>query len=288
MVKQETSQPLIVYTSHNNWQPNAVMHLSALYYYPVKSLAGIQASEAQVAARGFRYDRRWMLVDENLTFITQRQHPCLARVTVLPTPDGWLVQAPGQQDLLLRTPPEEAARLEVNVWRDRVASCAAGQEAADWFSRYIGVDGVQLVYMPETTTRRVDQAYAPAGKQVSFADGFPFLLISQASLDDLNARMQKPLPMSRFRPNLVVQGSTAYAEDSWQRIRIGALTFRVVKPCSRCKVTTIDPYTAETGKEPLQTLASYRRWDNEVWFGMNLVHDGSGTLYAGDVVEVLE
>jgi hypothetical protein len=263
------------------------MYLSTLYYYPVKSLAGIQAGEANIGSGGFMHDRRWMLVDENLTFVTQRQYPHLARVTVLPTPDGWLVQAPGQPDLRLRSPPEEAPRLVVNVWRDRVVSCTAGQKVADWFSRYIGVDGVQLVYMPETTTRRVDQAYAPAGEQVSFADGFPFLLISQASLDDLNDRMQKPLPMSRFRPNLVVQGSAAYAEDDWQRIRIGELTFRVVKPCSRCKVTTVDPFTAQTGKEPLQTLASYRSRDNEVWFGTNLVHDGRGTLHVGDAVEVL-
>lgn len=265
-----------------------MMQLSALYYYPVKSMAGIQTSEAAVAARGLAHDRRWMLVDENGVFITQRQHPRLTLVTVLPDRDGWRVQAPGEPDLSLRVPGADESTTVATVWRDRVDTRSAGPEAAQWFSRYTGIPGVQLVYMPDTTLRQVDRSYTKGKEVVSFADGFPFLLISQASLDDLNSRLQRPLPMSRFRPNLVVQGCEAYAEDGWRHIRIGELTFRVVKPCSRCKVTTVDPFTAETGNEPLKTLAGYRRHGNEVWFGMNLVHDGTGMLHVGDDVEVLD
>ena len=265
-----------------------MMKLSAIYYYPVKSLAGIQTSQVQVAQRGIRHDRRWMLVDENGKFITQRQHPRLALVTVLPAGSGWQGHAPGEPELQIKSPESDAPAQSVSVWRDTVAAQTAGAAAAEWFSRFTGIAGVQLVYMPETSSRRVDQTFATNNEIVSFADGFPFMLISQASLDDLNSRMAEPLPMSRFRPNLVVEDTAAFAEDDWKRIRIGDLTFQVAKPCSRCKVTTVDPITAETGKEPLKTLASYRRWDNEVWFGMNLIHEQTGMLHVGDGLEVLD
>ena len=262
--------------------------LSTIYYYPAKSMRGIQTTGAEVAERGLLHDRRWMLVDREGTFITQRQHPSLARVSLHPAPGGWQIQAPAMPLLSIRVPDEDAQTGTVTIWRDEVAVQHAGDEAADWFNRYTGVPGVQLVYMPDMTRRRVDGHYADKGEIVSFADGFPFLLISTASLADLNNRMQTPLPMSRFRPNLVVDGCTAFDEDGWKRIRVGGLTFRLVKPCSRCKVTTVDQLTAETGKEPLKTLASYRRWDNEVWFGMNLVHEQTGELHTGSEVEVLE
>lgn len=261
--------------------------LSSIYYYPAKSMRGIQATQAAVAARGLEHDRRWMLVDQQGRFITQRQCPQLALVSLLPVANGWRAHAPGMPPLMLTTPPGHAASMDVSVWRDTLSATLADNEAGDWFSRYTGVDGVRMVYMPDATQRHVDASYAASGDIVSFADGFPFLLISTASLDDLNSRMAEALPMSRFRPNLVVDGCEAFAEDTWKRIRIGGITFRVAKPCSRCKVTTIDPLTAQAGKEPLKTLASYRRWDNEVWFGMNLVHDGTGDLEAGMQVEIL-
>jgi len=265
-----------------------MMKLSAIYYYPVKSLAGIQTSQAQVTQRGFMHDRRWMLIDESGRFITQRQHPRLALVKVFPTGSRWQIHAPDEPDLQIELPESDAPTQSVIVWQDTVEAQISGTAAAEWFSRFTGIAGVQLVYMPETSSRRVDQKYAANNEIVSFADGFPFLLISQASLDDLNSRMAEPLPMSRFRPNLVVEDTAAFAEDDWKRIRVGDLTFQVAKPCSRCKVTTVDPFTAETGKEPLKTLASYRRWDNEVWFGMNLIHEQTGMLRVGDEVEILE
>ena len=146
----------------------------------------------------------------------------------------------------------------------------------------------RLVYLPDDQVRQVDPKYANPGEQVGFADGFPFLLISQASLDDLNARLDNPVPMQRFRPNLVVDGCSAYAEDAWRRIRIGDIEFRVAKPCSRCIIPTIDPLTATRADEPLRTLMGYRRWDNNVWFGQNLLHDTPGVLAEGMQVEVLE
>jgi len=263
------------------------MHLQSLYYYPVKSMAGIQTTAAEVVDRGLVDDRRWMLVDAEGRFITQRQLPRLALISVMPDAGGWRMQAPGQPDLALHEPGDDAPMLEVTVWRDRVQARLADRAAGAWLERFTGQAGVSLVYMPDASHRRVDPAYAGERDIVSFADGFPFLLISQASLDDLNARMETPLPMIRFRPNLVVDGCGPFAEDGWKRIRIGELNFRVAKPCSRCKVTTVDPWSGTTGREPLKTLAGYRRRDNEVWFGMNLIHEGTGVLRVGDEVEVI-
>jgi uncharacterized protein YcbX len=187
----------------------------------------------------------------------------------------------------LTVPDVAASRVSVTVWADTVDAADAGAEAAAWLSEFLGTD-CRLVCFAREAVRPVDRVYAEASDQVGFADGFPFLLISQASLDDLNARLAQPVPMLRFRPNLVIGGSEPYAEDDWRRIRIGDLTFRVAKPCSRCIIPTIDPATARRGSEPLRTLMSYRRRDNKVYFGQNLVHDAVGRLAVGMPVEVLE
>jgi len=182
-----------------------------------------------------------------------------------------------------RSVPQPVA---VRVWDDRVSAERVSAEADAWLSQFIE-QACRLVHMPDTARRAVDPDYAAADDQVGFADGFPFLLISQASLDDLNARLDQPLPMLRFRPNLVISGCAPYAEDNWRRIRIGALEFRVAKPCSRCVIPTIDYATGEHGREPLQTLMTYRRRDNKIYFGQNLIHDASGRLERGMPVEVL-
>jgi hypothetical protein len=163
----------------------------------------------------------------------------------------------------------------------------AGDEAAEWLGRFLGTS-CRLVCLPDDRVRAVDPEFARPGDQVGFADGFPFLVIARASLDDLNARLPEPLSMVRFRPNLVIGGATPYAEDGWRRIRVGALELRLVKPCSRCTVPTVDPATGERGPEPLRTLTGYRRRGNKVYFGQNAVHDGIGELAVGDPVEVLE
>jgi uncharacterized protein YcbX len=260
--------------------------LSALYRYPVKSLRGEACDAREVGRTGLSGDRRWMVVDRDGRFLTQRQQPRMALIAARLDERGELhLAAPGMPEL--RVAPASGGRIEVVVWGDRLEAVPAGGEAAAWLSDFLALD-CRLVSFADDVSRAVDPAYAAATDQVGFADGFPFLLISQASLDDLNARLGQPLPMLRFRPNLVVEGCAPYAEDGWRRIRIGDVSFRVAKPCSRCIIPTIDPATAERGQEPLRTLMGYRRRDNKVYFGQNLVHDSGGHLAVGMSVEVLE
>ncbi len=263
------------------------IRLSGLYRFPVKSLAGHALARADVDGFGLQGDRRWMLVDREGRFLTQRELPRMALIVPRPEPGGLVLQAPELPDLALRQPPREAERIRVKVWSDVCEAQLSEPSAQAWLSDFLGLP-CRLVYMPDEVVRGVDPRYAQSQDRAAFSDGFPLLLISQASLDDLNGRLDEPLPMLRFRPNLVVEGCGPYAEDGWRRIRIGDLTLRVVKPCSRCKITTVDPYTAETGSEPLKTLAGYRREGNQVFFGQNLLHDGPGELALGMPVEVLE
>ncbi len=260
--------------------------LSALYRYPVKSFGGEQFESLDVDARGFAFDRHWMVVDARGRFLTQREQPRMSLIKARVDEEGLLwLRASGY--------PEVAAcrqggdRIEVVVWGDKVKAATAGAETDAWLSDFLSVP-CRLVAMPDDVVRPVDAAFADPADQVGFADGFPFLLISQASLDDLNARLDQPVPMLRFRPNLVVEGCEPYGEDDWRRIRIGELIFRVAKPCARCIIPTIDPATAQRGKEPLRTLMGYRRRGNQVFFGQNLIHDRSGRLELGMAVEVLE
>jgi hypothetical protein len=198
--------------------------------------------------------------------------------------DGLLrIETDGMPALELPLDPGLAVSLSVTIWDDCCLAEWTGERAARWFSEVLETD-CSLVHLPEASARTVDPDYAPPGHRVGFADAFPFLLISEASLADLNGRLDTPLPMNRFRPNLVIAGGTAFGEDALSAFRIGALPFRVVKPCDRCVLTTTDQATAERGVEPLRTLATYRRWDGKVWFGQNVVHEGTGRLAVGDVV----
>jgi len=260
--------------------------LSELWRYPVKSMRGARHRQLAVDARGFVADRRWMLVDAQGRFLTQRQLPRMALLDA-ELGDGRLQLSAAGQSLDVPPPAADAPLLEVQVWNDRVLAQPVSAAVDRWLSEFLG-QACRLVMLPDTQVRRVDPDYARAQDQVGFADGFPFLLISQASLDDLNARLDAPLPMRRFRPNLVVSGCAPYAEDGWKRIRIGDLQLRVVKPCSRCIIPTIDPATAERAAEPLRTLMGYRKRGNQVYFGQNLLHDGPGELAEGMPVEVLE
>ncbi len=261
--------------------------LNGLYRYPVKSLRGAGLATAALDARGIRYDRHWMLVDPDGHFLSQRGLPRMTLVRTLMMYDHLTLQAPDMDDLAL--PPEHAndEPFRVKVWRDECLARCVGKDADEWLSRFLQTE-CRLVYLPADQLRQVDPKYAREGDQTGFADGFPLLLISEASLQDLNSRMSEPLPMERFRPNLVVGGCEPYAEDQWKRIRIGEIEFNVVKPCSRCAITTVNPDTAQTGAEPLKTLSSYRRQGNKVNFGQNLIHTGMGELKLGMDVEVIE
>ena len=256
------------------------LRLTSLTLYPIKSASGIATRTWHLDDFGLRHDRRWMVVDPAGRLVTQRTHPRLAlvRPTVLQT--SLLVEAPGVAPLELPLAPSGSVVLKATIWDDVCDALWLGHGPAQWISTVLR-SPCALVYMPESTVRPADPAYAPPGARVSFADGFPFLLISEESLADLNRRLAEPLPMNRFRPNLVIAGGEPYSEDALDRFEIDGVAFRVVKPCGRCVVTTTDQETTKRGVEPLRTLATYRKQDGEVMFGQNVVHLGIGRLTVG-------
>ncbi len=264
------------------------LSLSAIYSYPIKSLGGFAADSAQVAERGLQHDRRWMLVDANNRFLTQRSHPQLALLQVN-IADGQLIvsKKTGSEQISIPTKPKTPTPLRVTVFDDTCDAVTVSREADAFFSDYLD-QPCRLVYMPDSSIRPVDARYAVADNHTSFSDGYSFLLIGQSSLDDLNSRLEEALPMNRFRPNLVVSGSAPYAEDGWHEIRIGETVFFGVKPCGRCVVTTTDQDTAQTGKEPLRTLATYRKNGHKILFGQNLVFGRVGSeVRVGNAVQVI-
>ena len=261
--------------------------LSELYIYPVKSLAGIALSQSDLQRTGLNYDRRWMVVAADGVFLTQRSQPQMALVHTRIDNGRLTLSKPGMLDLQVPWIRSDAQRMRVTVWRDTVDAARISDAVDKWISEAIGIT-CHLVFFPDDVQRGVNPEYSQPGDITAFADGYPLLLISQASLDDLNSRLQQPLPMKRFRPNLVVTGCEPYAEDQWKNIQIGEISLRIAKPCSRCAITTVDPETGQyTGKEPLRTLSKYRRQNNMVLFGQNLLHDNTGKIHVGDQVRNL-
>lgn len=262
--------------------------LSHINVFPIKSCAPLTPDHAVVEKRGLRGDRRWMIVDDAGKFITARKHPRLVLIRAVFDRGAVLLAAPGMPGLRLLT-QARAETSKVILWADEVAGSTAEAQADAWISDYLGFPA-RFVYMADDCVRPVDPSYAHVGDQVSFADGFPLLLVSQAALDDLNARLESPVPMLRFRPSLVIANTSSHAEDGWRSIRIGEVTFDVVKPCVRCVLTTVDPATGEfdPSGEPLRTLVSYRRGPRGVTFGQNLIPRGSGTINVGDQVSIIE
>jgi len=259
--------------------------VSELLVYPVKSCRGIGLSSAETDRRGMAGDRRWMVVDEWGRFLSLRTVPRLALVQVRVDGDRLVLEAPGS------SPLELPARAEGNLWPVSVWDSTgqardAGAAASNWLSGHLGT-GARLVQMEDDFARTTSPEYAP-GFPLSFADGYPVLVIGEGSLSELNRRMRTPLPMHRFRPNVVVSGAAPFAEDRWKRIRVGQVELRLVKPCTRCVATTVDQSTTETGPEPLRTLATFRRWGGNVVFGQNAVVERGGRMRVGDAVEVLE
>jgi MOSC domain-containing protein len=261
------------------------LRLTGLTIYPIKSARGIPLEESEVDGFGLRHDRRWMVVNPSGEFLSQRTHPRLGLIVPAIHGETLRITAPEMPRLDLPLYPKDTVRSRVAVWRDFCPANWLGENAAGWFSEFLDC-ACSLVHMSDSVVRPADPAFAPPGTRVSFADGFPFLLTSEESLADLNRRMAQPLPMNRFRPNLVVAGAEPYAEDEWQRIEIGGIPMQVVKPCGRCVVTTTDQATGERGKEPLRTLATYRNWGGEVMFGQNVLHARPGHLRVGDPVVV--
>lgn len=261
--------------------------LSQIYVYPVKSLAGFPVSEWPVDEKGLLYDRKWMLVDRERQFLSQRRLPQMALIKTRIAGQHLILSAPGRPELELPLQAETDETLEVTVWHDRCRAEACGAAADAWLSEFLQTD-CRLVYQAVGDRRQVDLKYATIDDQTAFSDGFPFLLVSEASLAALNQAMQLEYEMVRFRPNLVVSGCDSYAEDRWRRVSINGIGFRLPKPCARCPVPTIDPETAISGKEPLATLSRLRKWQNKVYFGQNALHDKSGVLAVGQSVQIDE
>ncbi|HKJ92351.1 MAG TPA: GNAT family N-acetyltransferase [Longimicrobiales bacterium] len=256
--------------------------------YPVKSLQGFDRDVWELDEFGLRYDRRWMIVDPDGRFMTQRKHPGMAEISVELQADSLILTAPMRSPVEVPLDPESGPTEPVTVWGETVAARAVSDDANRWLGEAL-LTPCRLVYMPDESVRSVAPGYVDHEARLAFTDGFPLLLASEESLAELNRRLDEPVTMRRFRPNLVVQGvGEPHAEDTWRRIRVSGTVMHVVKPCSRCAVVDTDQETGDRGKEPLQTLATYRTADGEVYFGQNTVHVGTGRIRVGDDVEVLE
>ncbi len=264
-----------------------MIRVSGLFIHPVKSCGRVVVEEAVVGATGFELDRRWMVVGDDGSFLSQREHPRLALVRARLSSDRLILEAPERPVLEVPLGGTSGPASSVRVSNDECPAVNEPAEASRWFSQLLGCSA-RLVRMADDDARPLKSSSAQPGDRVSFADGFPCLLISSASLDGLNRKLPVPVPMDRFRPNIVVEGCEAHAEDEWHRVRIGEVAFRVAKPCARCMVTTVDQSTGERGREPLRTLSTYRTVGGRVLFGQNLVHDGRGVLRVGDPVTVLD
>jgi uncharacterized protein len=274
------------------------LQLTDIWRYPVKSCGGERLAEARVEPWGLAGDRRWMVVDAEGSAVTAREHPRMLLITpeLDAGGDKITLSSPDLPDLVVPV-PSGAQLVQANVWGDGLLASPAGDDAAAWLSGIIG-EPVRLVYLDDPTRRPVRPDYSDPGDRVSLADAFPLLLTTEESLAALNEWIadgpkaaQGPVPMRRFRPSVVVSGAAAWAEDGWRRLRIGPVTFRSVKGCDRCVMTTIDPDTAAKGHEPITTLSRYRHWDGKVWFGVNLIPDNPGSyaiLRPGDPIEILE
>ena len=272
------------------------MHVAGLHIYPVKSTRGRDVPTAVVQPWGLAGDRRLMVVDADSRHLTAREEPRLLSVSAVERGASQLIlQGPHADPVVVHITGQQTTR--VQIWRDEVSAARPSAEADIWFSKLLGRD-VQLVWLGDPTGRPVNPAYGATGDTVSFADAYPLLLTATASLSQLNdwivtAAMDRgepdvePLPMRRFRPNVVVETTEPFAEDGWRKIRIGSVPFRVAKGCDRCVLTTIDPDTLIKGPEPIRTLARHRKRDGKVWFGINLIPDGTGPIRVGDAVEVL-
>jgi hypothetical protein len=266
-----------------------MVQVSQLYIYPIKSLGGISISSAVITDRGFEHDRRWMLVDTNNRFLTQRECAAMALLQVEIVNDGLKVfqqQEPGNS-IHLPFPPYSNDAVTVEIWGQYCGAVSVNDEADKWFSGALNIP-CRLVYMNEDTKLPVDERYAVNHDLTNFSDGFPILMISEASLADLNSRIEEVIPMNRFRPNLVITGSAAYEEDHMKAFVINGITLYGVKPSARCVITTINQYTLAKGKEPLKTLATYRGINNKIYFGENVIAANTGRIHIGDEIKTIQ
>jgi uncharacterized protein len=261
------------------------LQLSEIWVYPIKSLAGISIKSTNVFQKGIQFDRRWMLVDENGTFITQRVHPKMALFKLIMHYDCFTILIGDKSIDLKQGHAYLAEPIHASIWNDQVIVHEVSEEHSRWFTNQLGFS-CKLVAFPEENRRPVDPNFQVNQEHVSLADGYPFLIIGQASLDNLNSKLSEPLPINRFRPNFVFTGGEPHEEDTWRNVSIGETEFVGVKPCSRCVLTTVNQETGEKGIEPLQTLATYRKHNGKILFGQNLVTLNEGTVRVGDEITI--
>jgi uncharacterized protein len=263
----------------------APLTLSEIWIYPIKSLGGIRLRKSEVKPKGLLYDRRWMLIDDAGIFITQRAHSIMAFFKLSLAGDQFTVNFKGDYIHLPADAPLSQVPITATIWDDTIEVHEVLGEYSLWFSQRLGMN-CRLVYFPEDNQRLVDEKYRLENNSVSLADGYPFLIIGQSSLDDLNARLENPVPMNRFRPNFVFTGGKPYEEDQWKNFTIGKNRFVGVKPCGRCGLPTVNQETGERGTEPLATLTTYRRMNNKVYFGQNLLAIDCYEIHEGDKIEL--
>ncbi|MDV6375456.1 MOSC domain-containing protein [Deinococcus arenicola] len=272
----------------------AAPRISALYIYPIKSAGGVSLQHSEIGPRGLMHDRRWMVIDAAGKPVTQREFATMRLMDVALIPDGLHVTAPGMPALAVPWQPQGHSRA-VDMWGDPLAALTVSAQATAWVSTYLGSD-LDLVYLPDEA-ERWQPDYKPFGSLLSFVDGNPFHLISEASLADFNKHLSRPVGHAEFRPNLVISGGSAYAEDFWRRIRIGpvegeGVDYEVVESCARCVILNTLP-DGTRGSEVLKTLARVRRHGQSAIFGQHLVQDApydarTGKIHVGDVVQVVE
>lgn len=261
--------------------------LTSLHIYPVKSCKGISLDTVAVTPKGAANDRRWMVIDDTGRFMSQRKHPQMALIDVKMEGKSLQIRLPNNPWItIFHSGPSQKAV----IWNDTIDAIDCGDQAAEMFANFLQAP-CRLVYMADDAFRQVNQKYSQNPKDdLALTDGYPFLVISEASLADLNSRLNSPVKMDQFRPTLVISGCQPYEEDQWKRIKIGNVEFRSAKLCSRCTVTTVDQTTgvASPDSEPLITLAKYRKMEGGVMFGQNLIHLSLGQLRVGDSLQVLE
>jgi len=262
--------------------------ISQLFIYPIKSLGGFEVSSAHLTDRGLLYDRRLMLVDLDGQFLTQRKYATMSLLqTAIVNCDLIVYPKSYPADkLILSLHPESGYSMKVKIWDDECNAQLVSDAADEWFSKKLGMQ-CRLVYMPDEAIRKVDKRYAIDNEITNFSDDYPLMIIGQASLDDLNNRLDKPIPMNRFRPNIVFTGGEAFDEDLMAHIRINKIDLFGVKLCARCVITTIDQTNATKAKEPLKTLAGYRMANNNIYFGQNILYKQTGVIATGDSIEMI-
>jgi uncharacterized protein len=265
-----------------------MLTISELYIYPIKSLAGIAKETVEITSTGLKHDRRWMLVDDNNIFLSQRTYPQMALLQPTETNEGIVVTHKNNQLQSITIPffNEGKIAMKVSIWDDVCEAIEVSTICSNWFSAMLDIS-CKLVYMPNETKRLVDKRYATNNEVTSFSDGYPILMIGQASLEKLNTKLHEAIPMNRFRPNIVFTGGHAHIEDEMELFTVDDIHFLGIKACSRCVMTTINQQNIEKGKEPLKTLATYRTKNSKIYFGQNILHQQNGSIAIGKEIQII-